>query len=136
MHWPAGISASGEWRRSPGHLIDIMATCVGVGQTTYPEEFQGSTIRPAEGVSLVSAFENDTLEREAIYFEHEGNRAVRKGPWKLVAQGREGPWELYNMKQDRTELNNVADEHPERVQKLVTLWQAWAERAQVIPWPN
>ncbi|MEM9834681.1 MAG: arylsulfatase [Bacteroidota bacterium] len=136
VHWPQGISAQGEWRQSPGHLIDIMATCVDVGQAEYPQEYNGSTIYPIEGVSLISAFTEDTLAREAIYFEHEGNRAVRRGSWKLVAKGRESPWELYDMERDRSETNNLAEEHPEVVQQLAQLWQQWAERANVLPWPR
>ncbi len=136
VHWPEGISAKGEWRRSPGHLIDIMATCVDVAQAGYPEERDGKTVYPMEGVSLASAFSEDTLAREAIYFEHEGNRAVRRGPWKLVARGREGPWELYHMEHDRSETNNLAEDHPEMVQELADLWQQWATRANVLPWPS
>lgn len=136
VHWPKGISASGEWRRSPGHLIDIMATCVDVAKADYPQEVDGNNIYPMEGVSLTNAFGEDTLAREAIYFEHEGNRAVRRGSWKLVAQGREGPWELYDMNHDRSETNNLAEEKPDLVQELATLWQQWATRAHVLPWPS
>ena len=136
VHWPAGIAATGEWRRSPGHLIDIMATCAAVGQAEYPKNVGGNAIQPMEGVSLLPAFAEDTLAREALYFEHEGNRAVRRGPWKLVAQGRDGPWELYDMKRDRSETSNLAAEYPELVQTLADRWQAWAERANVLPWPK
>ena len=136
VHWPEGIEASGEWRRSPGHLIDIMATCVAVGQADYPPEVAGNPIKPMEGVSLLPAFAEDTLTREAIYFEHEGNRAVRRGPWKLVAKGRESPWELYNTERDRSETNNLATEHPEIAQALAERWQVWAQRANVLPWPK
>ncbi|MGB3779302.1 MAG: arylsulfatase [Tunicatimonas sp.] len=136
VHWPAGIAATGEWRRSPGHLIDIMATCVEVGQAEYPQNVGGNAIQPMEGLSLLTAFAEDTLTREAIYFEHEGNRAVRRGSWKLVAKGREGPWELYDMKHDRSETNNLAQAQPEVVQELATLWQRWAEQSNVLPWPK
>ncbi len=136
VHWPAGISATGAWRRSPGHLIDIMATCVAVGQAQYPQEVAGNTIKPMEGISLLTAFAEDTLTREAIYFEHEGNRAVRRGPWKLVARGRDGSWELYDTERDRTETNDLAEKHPAVVQELASLWQRWAERSNVLPWPK
>jgi arylsulfatase len=136
VHWPAGIEATGAWRHSPGHLIDIMATCVAVGEARYPPEVAGSFIQPMEGVSLLTAFADDTLVREALYFEHEGNRAVRRGAWKLVAQGQDGPWELYDTEHDRSETNNLAAEYPELVQTLADRWQAWAERAKVLPWPK
>src|SRR5206468_9315304 len=68
-HWPKGIAARGELRRQPGHLIDLMATCVEVAGATYPKE-----ATPPEGKSLVGAFAGKPVEREAIYWEHEGNR--------------------------------------------------------------
>ena len=136
-HWPAGIPAA---RRSalepqPGHLIDLMATCVDVAGATYPKTHAGETIHPLEGVSLRPAFAGRPLgRREPIFFEHEGNRAVRDGPWKLVAKGPAGAWELYDMASDRTETHNLAAREPARVRTLVAQWEAWAKRAQVLPW--
>ncbi len=68
-----------------------------------------------------------------IYWEHEGNRAVASADWKLVAKGERGPWELYDIGQDRSEQHDLAAEQPERVEQLAELWQAWAERAMVLP---
>ena len=73
-------------------------------------------------------------------FEHHGNRAVRKGKWKLVCEaGRVDlpleKWELYNMEEDRTEMNNIAAQHPQIVKKMAAMWNAWAERTGVKPWP-
>lgn len=133
-HWPARIKSKGELRHQPGHLIDLMATCVDVSGTTYPTKFQEQTIKPMEGRSLVPAFENKPIEREAIYWEHEGNRAIRMGKWKLVAKSPKGAWELYDMEQDRTELTDRAKEDPKRVAEMAGKWEAWAKRAQVIPW--
>ncbi len=134
-HWPAGISAKGEFRTQPGHLVDIMATLVDVGGATYPKEFNGKSIQPMEGRSLRPAFANQPIEREAIYWEHEGNAAVREGDWKLVRLGAKGAWELYDLKADRTEQHNLAAAQPERVQHLTALWNAWAKRANVLPAP-
>ena len=115
-HWPAGIAGRGELRHEPGHLIDVMATCVDLAGATYPTEREGESIHPLEGVSLRPAFAGEPLDRKApIFFEHEGNRAVRDGRWKLVAKGPAGAWELYDMVADRTELNDLAAEQPERV---------------------
>lgn len=135
VHWPSGISDKGAWRAEPGHLIDIMATCVDVSQADYPETYANESIQPMEGMSLLPSFTKDSLRREAIYFEHEGNRAIRKGKWKLVAKGREGDWELYDMEKDRSETQNLATEYPELVKELSDMWQIWAERTQVVPWP-
>ncbi|MEI7900577.1 MAG: arylsulfatase [bacterium] len=130
-HWPARIAARGELRQQVGHLIDVMPTCVEVAGAAYPKAFNGHAILPTEGKSLVPAFANKPLERDALYWEHEGNAAVRAGDWKLVRLGSGGTWELYNLKADRTELHNLTDAEPARVKELAAKWDAWAERAQV-----
>lgn len=128
-HWPAGGFKPGSICRTPGHLIDIAATCVELAGTTVPK-----TNPPLEGISLLPALRGQNVEREAIYWEHEGNRAVRAGEWKLVAKHNE-PWELYRIDSDRIETQNLADKHPEVVQRLELLYTNWAKRANVAPWP-
>ncbi|MCX7011570.1 MAG: arylsulfatase [Candidatus Sumerlaeota bacterium] len=135
VHWPAGFAAKGELRSQPGHLIDIMATCVDAAGANYPAEHNGKPIQPMEGRSLRPAFANQPIQRDALFWEHEGNAAVRVGAWKLVRLGRGGAWELYNMKTDRTELHDLAAEQPDRVKELAAKWEAWAERAHVVPAP-
>jgi arylsulfatase A-like enzyme len=136
VHWPEGFSGQGEFRRQPGHLVDIMATCVDVAGATYPTNFNGQTIPPMEGKSLVPAFTDQPIPRtDALYWEHEGNAAVRVGDWKLVRKGRRGPWELYDMARDRTEMHDLAADKPEKVQDLEAKWQAWAVRTHVKPYP-
>jgi len=150
VHWPAGFSAKGEFRHQPAHLIDIMATCVDVAQADYPIEYFGNSILPMEGESLNPVFHDEPLDREAIYWEHEGNRAVRMGKWKLISKARKtqsfvwdrideldlAHWELFDMEADRTEMNDLALEHPEMVQKLANMWQAWGKRTGIVPRPN
>ena len=136
-HWPAGISPSrhNALEPQPAHLIDLMATCVDLAGARYPKERDGQTIYPLEGISLRPAFGGRSLTRkEPIFFEHEGNRAVRDDRWKLVAKGPAGAWELYDMVADRTETNNLAAQQPERVKSMVAQWEAWARRAEVLPW--
>ena len=136
-HWPAGIAADrrDQFERQPGHLIDLMATCVDLAGATYPAERQGSAVTPMEGTSLRPAFEGKALGREGpIFWEHEGNRAVRDGKWKLVAKGPRGKWELYDMEADRTEIHDLASSEPERLRSMVEQWEAWAHRANVLPW--
>ena len=132
-HWPAGIKDKGSLQHQPGHLIDVMATCVEVSNAEYPAEFNGEKITPLEGRSLTAAFKNQIIDREALYWEHEGNRAIRVANWKLVAKGSNGPWELYNIDTDRSELNDLAEQQPEMVARLAGMWQAYAERANVLP---
>lgn len=135
-HWPAGIPAKGEFRSQPGHLIDVMATVVDVAGARYPDTFDGHAILPREGRSLVPAFRDQPIQRDALYWEHEGNAAVRVGDWKLVRFGRGGAWELYNLKTDRTELHNLAASDPARAAELKAKWDAWAQRAHVTPEPG
>jgi arylsulfatase len=134
-HWPAGIAAKGELRTQPAHLIDIMSTCTDVGGATYPREFKGKPIIPMEGKSLVGAFANRAVTRDSLYWEHEGNAAVRVGDLKLVRHGRDGAWELYDLKTDRTELHDLAAAQPEKAKELAANWEGWAARAFVKPYP-
>ncbi len=136
VHWPDRIKTPGELRKQSGHLVDIMATCVDVAGATYPAEFKGKPILPMEGKSLLPALDNRSIQREALYWEHEGNAATRVGDWKLVRLGRGGPWELYNLAADRTELHDLAAAKPELAQELAQNWNAWAERTHVKPYPK
>ena len=135
-HWPNGIKDHGTFRHEPGHLVDIMATCVDLAEAKYPAEWKKSPVHSMEGKSLVPVFGGKDLPDRPLFWEHEGNRAVRVGDWKLVAKGRNGPWELYNLKSDRSELKNLVDADAERAKKLESLWNTWAIRANVLPWPN
>ncbi len=135
-HWPQGIAAKNELRRQPGHLIDVMATCVDVSGAKYPQDFRGHAITPMEGRSLVPAFADKPIQRDAIYWEHEGNAAIRAGDEKLVRFGRNGAWELYDMKTDRTELHDLAAAQPDKVAALAAKWETWAARAHVKPYPE
>jgi len=137
-HWPAGIPEErrNKFEHQPGHLIDLMATCVDLGEATYPTEFKGNKITPRQGVSLLPAFLGKPLGRkQPIFWEHEGNRALRDGKWKLVAKGARGPWELYDIEADRTELNDLSKKHADRAESMAERWEAWAISAKAKPWP-
>ena len=135
-HWPARIKIGGQLRFQVGHLVDLMPTCVELAGAKYPAEVNGHAIQPMEGRSLVPAFDDHHINRNPLYWEHEGNAAIRIGDWKLVRFGRQGAWELYNLKTDRTELHNLAATEPTRAKQLAAEWDAWTERAQVTPFPN
>jgi arylsulfatase len=113
-----------------------MATLVDVAGANYPKERAGVAVLPMEGVSLRPAFANKPLARKSpLFFEHDGSRAVRDGKWKLVS-ARAGEWELYDIDADRTELNNLAGKHSDKVKELAARWDAWAQRTNVSPRPG
>lgn len=135
-HWPAGIAASrhGTLEKQPGHLVDVMATCVDLAGAKYPTEFKGHAIEPLQGVSLRPAFTGESLGRKRpIFWEHEGNKAARDGQWKLVMRHKQ-PWQLFDMEADRTEQHDVIQDHPEIASRLTAAWDAWAERTYVDEW--
>jgi arylsulfatase len=137
VHWPKGLAVEpGSITPQPGHVIDLMATCLDLAGTEYPAEYQGRPITPLEGKSLVPIFRGEERSgHEAIFFEHFGGRAVRRGDWKLVARS-DGPWKLYHLAADRTETDDLAETHPDKVAELEALWNAWADRANVFPLPD
>jgi arylsulfatase A-like enzyme len=136
--WPAGIHrAAGTFEKTPGHVIDLAATIAELAGTKLPELFNGEPTTPFQGESLVPLLKGESggefARRRPIFFEHEGNRAVRDGRWKLVAKGVKGAWELYDLVADRTEMHDLAKDQPERVKKMAAAWQRWAESSHVLP---
>ena len=109
-----------------------MATILDVSGATYPSEYKGNAILPCEGESLVPSFASAYGNRGPLFWEHEGNAAVRVGKWKLVRKYPDA-WELYDMEVDRTEMHDLAPQHPERVRDMLEQYNRWASRCGVIP---
>ncbi len=134
VHWPAGIDSerNGSWVESMGYLPDFMPTCLELAEGTYPTHFRGNAITPHAGQSLVPllSIRDETVHDGPVYWEHEGNRALLDGNWKLVWSG-EGPWELYDLAQDRTEMNDLSATYPRRLADMTRLWEGWARRTGV-----
>jgi arylsulfatase A-like enzyme len=136
-HWPKGIKGRGEWREYPSHIIDLMPTFLDIAGAEYPKQFNGEDILPLEGRSLMPYIQEDKPEREdALFWEHNGNRAVRDGKWKLVQRRDRDEWELYNMQADRNEMNDLSAENPGKVRELKEKYYAWADRIGVLPLPR
>lgn len=135
-HWPKGISSElqGKIIGSPAHLVDIMPTLLDLGQGTYPLTFNGHTIKVQRGTSLKPIFEGKKQNRsQPIYWEHEGNRAIRIDDWKAVSNLTE-PWQLYNMKTDRTELHDLSAIKPELLKELIARYDEWYETIGAKPY--
>jgi len=132
VHWPDGIKDGGSLRHHPGQLPDIMATVLDIAGAKYPDTYDDNEIAPCEGESLVPSFSADSLDRGPLFWEHEGNAAVRVGKWKLVRKY-PGPWELYDMEVDRTEMHDLAAKYPEMVTDMQEKYELWAQRCGVIP---
>jgi len=140
-HWPKGIKVRGELRQQVGHVVDIMQTIIEVSGAKYPSKHAGEKIQDLDGVSLVPSFVNKPLKQRTIFVEHEGNRTVREGKWKLVSTYKQKPggegvhWELYDMEAGRTEQNDLIKKYPEIAEKLSKKYDSWASKSLVEPWP-
>lgn len=137
VHWPNGIINSNKLVREPGHIVDIMSTCVDVANATYPAAYKGNQIHPMEGQSLSPHFNGELNNRKQIFWEHEANIGVRDGKWKLVAKTPENAefdtagLELYDMEADPSEMVNLAKANPDKLKELFADWQAWAKKVGV-----
>jgi arylsulfatase len=132
-HWPDGAKP-GSITHEGGHVIDLMTTCVDVAGAQYPKAHEGAPILPMEGASLAPALQGKKVARKnPFYWEHEGNRALVDGRYKLVSRF-PNRWELYNLEADRCEMKDLSASEPARLQKLTDLHGAWAKRCNVVPW--
>lgn len=135
-HWPNGIRGKNTITRQLGHEMDVMATCLEISGAGYPATSKAGDAPPAlEGRSLAPAFRGSEVpNRSILFWEHEGNCAVRDGKWKLVSAW-PNTWELYDMEADRTELHNLADLLPKEVDRLASAYRFWSKRVGAQPWP-
>ncbi len=132
--WPKQIKEHGTWTHQSGHVIDIMATCLDAAGASYPQTYKGNTIIPLQGKSLLPSLRQPkNTKSRTLFWEHEGNRAVIDGNWKLVSKYK-GQWELYDLALDRIETKDHAATDPARVKKMEAQYLAWAARSQVLPW--
>lgn len=132
--WPKGIGKGGRTVHESGHIIDTMATCVDVAGASYPESNNGKKILPMEGRSLAPAFHGGKVTRtDGLYWEHEGNRAMVDGRYKLVSRY-PNRWELYDLEADRCEMRDLSAAEPARLANMTARYESWAKRCNVLPW--
>lgn len=137
ISWGNRVKNKGGLDYQPAQFSDVMATCVELAGATYPEEYRGRKILPTAGQSILPIVKGKKMPERYIYAEHEGNRMVRKGNWKLVSANFKGDeWELYNIKEDRTEQHNLIDNHPDMARELEKAYFEWADGSDVLYFPN
>jgi len=141
VHWPKGISEkeNGSLIKEYGFLPDIMATCIELAGAEYPKEYKGNRIVSLSGKSLLPLLKGGkkTIHTEPLFWEHEGNKAVRMGKYKLVSKWQKNKgynWELFDLEKDGTEMHDLSDEMPELVHKMNDMYREWAEKNNVLPW--
>ena len=129
VHWPDGLNDPGRMTRQTGHNMDIMATVVDVTGAPYPTRWQGNPIHPLDGKSLLPVIrgKQKRASHDHLFWKWARGKAVRSGDWKLVSKEGE-PWELYNLADDKTEMNDLSAARPEKVKALKTAWRDWIER--------
>lgn len=138
VSWPAGIpkERNGKFEKQPAHLVDILPTLLDLGQAKYPTEYNGNAIQPYEGVSIKPAFAGQKINRtQPIFWEHEGNRAIRDGKWKLVAE-RSEKWQLYDLDKDRSELKDLSNQYPDIAAKLEAKYNEWYKKVKAEEYPE
>ncbi|MDX9881490.1 MAG: arylsulfatase [Prolixibacteraceae bacterium] len=137
VHWPDGIKADMQNKivEQYGFLPDIVETCLDVASAVRPKAIKGKPVPESDGHSLKDVLQgkDKPIHNRPICCEHEGNRMVRGGQWKLVSFF-SSPWELYNVEADRSETNNLAGKYPEVVQQLSQAFDEWASRVGSLPW--
>lgn len=136
-YWPKGIKGRNVITNEVGHVIDLMATCIDVAGTRYPEEYKGHTITPLQGLSLLPVLKGgDRNEHEYLFWEHYGRKALRHGKWKIVQADNASSWQLFDMEKDRTETRDVSDRHPDILTTMVAKWEEMAKVTNVFPLPS
>jgi arylsulfatase A-like enzyme len=134
VSWPEKIKKA-EIRHEPMQLVDITATVIDAASASYPSERNGAPVPACEGESFYDLFEGKQWSKQTpLFFEHEGNAAIREDRWKLVKEHNKA-WELYDMALDRTELNDLASKNAGRVKEMADRYDRWAKRCGVLPWP-
>ena len=134
VHWPEKIKNKGAINHEVSHVIDLLPTFLDAAGASHLKSRKGKQTLKLDGVSLMpSLTEGKPIPQRVVGFEHAGNRALRYGNWKLVAENG-GEWELYNMVKDRTEMNDLAKESPEKYLEILTLYNQWAEKNWVVDW--
>jgi arylsulfatase len=130
VRWPGQIKPD-TWTNQVGHIIDVLPTCLEIAGVAQPWQWRDKPLE-LDGISLTDALHGRSrLRQHPLYWEWSGNRAVRQGDWKLVHDNTVNRWELYDLSRDSNEMHDLATSQPERVERMLADWQAWAKRTGV-----
>ena len=136
LSWPGGIAKNLQHTvvGTPSYLPDLMPTFLELAATSYPARLNGHTLTPLEGRSLLPACRGKALsEHPYMYWEHQGNQAIRGGGWKAVKDAKSAGWRLYNLSNDPVEAQDLSGRYPDRLQALAAEWERWAGSHHVFP---
>jgi arylsulfatase len=138
VRWPGKVENQGGYCEQIGHVIDLLPTCADAADVSYPTEYKGFKINDLDGMSLISALKGKKVSERTLFWEHEANRGVRVGKWKLVSAGNRqepyaGEWELYDLENDPAEMSELGGKYPDKKAELAKLWHKWAEDNKVYP---
>lgn len=123
-HWPSGIASKAQMRSDVGHVIDIVPTILDVAGIDAPQSWKGTGVPAKPGLSLVPTFAEDIeRERDYLWWFHDGHKAIRMGDFKLVA-GKGEPWELFDLKNDRSEQQDLSQQQPAIARRLEEKWNS------------
>jgi arylsulfatase len=137
IHWPNGITKRSQMIHSPSYLIDIMPTVLEVSGAEYPEVYKGNAIFPIEGQSVLPLLrEGEWQEHKIMFWEHESNCSLRMGRYKVIQKYDTGNWELYDLEDDRSELNDLSESMPGLLRSMTETWYGIAREKHVIPKPD
>jgi arylsulfatase len=131
-HWPAGIQSDPNPVSTPYHVIDIAPTILALASKHAGTEFESPDPK-FPGLSFAKEFQEQAnrasrSESRVLWWQHEANRALRDGNLKIVASGKDSPWELYDLAQDRAETENLATQRPQELERLAKTWNELTEQ--------
>ncbi len=129
-----GVIKPGQINHSTGHIINILPTCIELAKIKYPQSFNGKLLKQPEGKSMTNIFKGATSGNDTLYWEHEGNKAIRAANWKLVYELNQNEWELYDLNSDRSETNNISNKYPDKVKQLKAAHDKWCTKVGVADW--
>ena len=132
VRWPRVVQNNGGLTRQIGSVMDVLPTCLDVAGAAYPQTFQGRHLEPLVGSSLLPILRKKKRKPASALFWYVGGRAVRMAKWKLVSADERSPWELYDLERDGTETEDLASQHPLRVQTMADAYRSWAERVGIL----